>query len=545
MTLKFRQIQISSVLQSESVCAKRGFSGFLAARMKGHDMIILLLAVLTVLGVSGSSSSHSRPYSRVVKRDVDSSQMPSTVHNVTMDCADSGVRSKAVGQCLWGLSAQLAAQGYPWSPRGYAKLSIPDQNATDNLGDVLDSLNQVCYIQERSQRCLQEHDVRDFCLIATFREHPSADFQFICNQRQRDENLVRSLQCIYDSRLLVTLYFRIPNRCRGFDILDDVVRRKKHAYFYILNVNPSTEMPYLPLMYCLPKHVITACIRPLIDDYCGAMAADLVHHYLLYLQDRFGQVLRSAGLSSDIYESNITSNYTLDIPHIPLLHGRFGFLRLLEMSAHGTALDTVYGKYLLHHLETLSAEELCTPWKAYFAYQACVMSSDGKSEMTKFHILQFAHTLIELDFHGSHCNRLEMFTECWNLLQEICGPKVRGLEQHATLLVEGCRIQSEMDTAGCHWQDMLLPHYIQASQVTAWPLTAQCLMNPMNLEKIHYPVDIVNKDLDKVISLLQPGVEEMSRVCGQHLASRVQVLLRKLRYMQFDAFKDTVIRSET
>ncbi len=140
-------------------------------------------------------------------------------------------------------------------------------------------------------------------------------------------------------------------------------------------------------------------------------------------------------------------------------------------------------------------------------------------------------------YHGSHCNRLELFTACWNLLQEICGPKVRGLQQHATLLVEGCKIQSEMDLAGCHWQDMLLSYYVQASQVTVWPITGQCLGDPMFLESTHYTTDILIKDLDKVSSFLQPGVEEISSICGQHLASRVQVLLEKIRYLQYDALK--------
>ena len=52
------------------------------------------------------------------------------------------------------------------------------------------------------------------------------------------------------------------------------------------------------------------------------------------------------------------------------------------------------------------------------------------------------------------------------LLQGICGPKVRGLEQHSTLLVEGCEIQSEMDSVICHLQGMLLGLYNEVSRVT-------------------------------------------------------------------------------
>ncbi len=282
--------------------------------------------------------------------------------------------------------------------------------------------------------------------------------------------------------------------------------------------------------------MLTTCIGPLVDDYCGAMTADLVQHYILYLQDWVGQAFRSAGLSYDICENDIGSNHTPDLPRIPLLHGKLGFHRLLEMAAPGTALDTVFGQLaLVPYLQSLSGEELCTTWPAFYAYSACVMSSDSKAEITKFNILQFAQRIIPVPYHGSHCNRLEQFTACWNLLQQICGPKVRGFE-HAALLVEGCKIQSEMDTAGCHWQDMLLSHYIRASQVTAWPLTGQGIYDPMWLENSYYYTS-VTKDLDKVVSLLQPGVEEISRICGRHLASRVQVLLGNISYFQYDALK--------
>ena len=505
-----------------------------AARMKGIGMTVLLVSVLAVTA-PGSSAIHSRPYSRFLKKDLSSSQTFSW-HNATVNCGDVDVLLNNTWNCLRDV-LQLVKQGYPWSPSTH-KTPTNVQNVTDNLRDALDALNHVCYIQERSQRCLREHDIRDFCVyLSQGSESLDVDFQFICHHRQRDENLVRSLQCLQEKRLLVMLYFHIARRCRGFAILDDVMRRKKNAYFYRLNINFITNAVMSPLpLYCLPKNVITNCIRPLIDDYCGAMTADLVQHYILYLQDWFHQVFRSAGLSSGICENDIGSNYIPDVPQFPPLHGKLVFHRLLEMAAPGTALGTVYGQFaVVPYLQSLSGEELCTTLPVFYAYTACVMSSYSKAEMTKFNILQFAQRIIPVPYHGSHCNRLEQFTTCWNLLQQICGPKVRGFEQHATLLVEGCKIESEMDIAGCHWQDMLSSHYIRASQMTAWPFTAQCTRNPLSLESAYYNTNSVTKDLDKVVSLLQPGVEEISRICGQRLASRVQVLLENISYLQYDA----------
>ncbi len=76
------------------------------------------------------------------------------------------------------------------------------------------------------------------------------------------------------------------------------------------------------------------------------------------------------------------------------------------------------------------------------------MSADDGSE-SNFSILQFAHHELALIYDGTQCSQVEEFVACWNLLQQICGPQLQGLEQHATLLVEGCEhgeIQSELDT---------------------------------------------------------------------------------------------------
>ena len=72
--------------------------------------------------------------------------------------------------------------------------------------------------------------------------------------------------------------------------------------------------------------------------------------------------------------------------------------------------------------------------------------------------------------------------------------------------------------------------------MTAWPLTGQCLVNPMWLENSYYNTSVYQV-LDKVVSLLQPGVEDISRICGRHLASRFQGLLEKIRYLQHDALE--------
>ncbi len=251
-------------------------------------MLTLLVSVLTVT-VSVSSVVHTRPYSRAVKRDVDRNPAPGTMHNVTIDC---GQPERAAFKCLGDLR-DLASQGFPWLPASQ---------------DALGYLNHVCDILYRSETCLREHAIPDFCLT-TLKEYHTLipDFQFICNNGKRDENLIHSLQCLHDKRVLVMLYFDLADRSGSFDLLDDAMRRKKRAYFYSLNVYPPTYRPYLPPLYCLKRSAISTCVRPLVDERCGLMAADLTQEYLIYTQDWVGQALSSVGLYADICENDIPS----------------------------------------------------------------------------------------------------------------------------------------------------------------------------------------------------------------------------------------------
>ncbi len=317
------------------------------------------------------------------------------------------------------------------------------------------------------------------------------------------------------------------------------MRRYKNAYFYAMGIKPGKKQPIIPTLYCIPKSVISSCIRDIVEDHCGAMTADLVKNYILYSQYWFDEARKSAGLNSSICDNIISFDKVPSKLPPRSGHTKLGISRLLEITAPGTALDTVWGKLTQAYLYIHSrAEELCTTANVGAAYGACVQSSDDKSEKSEFNILQFAHQQLGPPDHGSQCSRLEQFTACWNLLKEICGSKARGFEQHAALLVESCRIESEMDTVVCHWKDMLLPDYIQASRVTVWPIDSQCLKDPVFLEGApRKSFNSLMDDLDTVISLLKPGVQEMFRKCGSQPAKRLRLLLNKLSYLQRDALK--------
>ena len=304
-------------------------------------------------------------------------------------------------------------------------------------------------------------------------------------------------------------------------------------------------------MLCLPKDVISTCVRTIVESRCGNMTAVLVQDYILYLQHWAAQALESAGLDPDIChhdiditpaDNHVSSQYdsspdTLQPASSPYTE----LVRLAEKIGPGSALDSVYGKYTLGYVKQLGDKYCYDTNSQLAASNICILSSQDTAEMARFNILQFAHQVITvLPVHMYSCTRLTQFTACWNLLQETCGSRVRWLALEATLLVEGCKLQALMDDIGCHWQDMLIRHYIEASRRTVWPMASQILFNPMFLDKAIYNTSGVRKDLDTVISFLQPGVEEIARGCGRQPAAQLGRLLHKIRYLQNYAWDEIV-----
>ncbi len=250
------------------------------------------LLLILLLGVDRGSIISNTPYSRVENKGGGGGQSSNNVHNVTVNCGDDTVLGSTVFRCSQDIF-HLASSGFPWTIRGSQRNFRPNPTVTDKINtlrDALDSLNHTCHINDKSQSCLSERGIRDYCLVTTGEGGLfQMDFQFICHHRRRDENLVRFLQCLHDTRVLVMLYFHIADRCRGMGILDDMMRRIKNARFYNLNINPYWHQTNIPLLYCLPKSVISTCIRDIVQDQCGTMTADLVQNYLVYTQDWFGQ----------------------------------------------------------------------------------------------------------------------------------------------------------------------------------------------------------------------------------------------------------------
>ncbi len=135
---------------------------------------------------------------------------------------------------------------YPYGSRRYSKnnLNAPDRNT--NLNDALDSLNDVCYVKDWSRTCLEESVIYDCCLItgvaSGLRLDLQINFQFICHHQRRDENLVRSIQCLHAKRLMVMLFFHIAERCRGVGTLDDMMTQTGYQAVLGAGAHPSAVL---------------------------------------------------------------------------------------------------------------------------------------------------------------------------------------------------------------------------------------------------------------------------------------------------------------
>ncbi len=126
----------------------------------------LLMILHFISRLSSGSVIHSKPYSRMEKTNVGTIVMSKNANNITVACEN--YTREAVFQCHRDLY-YLAYYGYPWSPRSSQRQhnhnDPTDRNNT--LMDSLDSLNYVCAIYDKSQTCLEENGISDYCLATT------------------------------------------------------------------------------------------------------------------------------------------------------------------------------------------------------------------------------------------------------------------------------------------------------------------------------------------------------------------------------------------
>ncbi len=486
---------------------------------------------------------HSRSMQKFVRRRVQTNGTSRPPYNATVNCLARYINSMVMCFRCGDRLFFLTVLGYPW--RGFHKYLTKKQNRNNTLKDPLDFLNHVCDTAGRAQTCLQDRCICDYCFVSYTDRTVSGSslipsFSFICQPQYRNENLLHSLRCLHDNRLISMLYFRIGSQC-GIGILDRIMKGNHNVFWYGLNVSPPSAALFAFPLLCVPNDVISTCVRVIVENQCGNMTAVLVQDYLLYIQAWAEQALLYVGLDPDIchHDVDITTSDTYMPPQYDISGSspNTQLLKLAERGAPGSAMESIFAQGFVRTVKKWKDGNFCITKVLRASVQICLLLSEDTSARSKFNILQFSHQIRpKFAYHGSSCTRLPLFTECWKLLQETCGPRVRGFALQATLLIEGCEIQTLMDSIGCPWQDMLIWHYMEASRKTAWPFVFQGLYAPLHLDNQPDNVKNVLNDMGKVIALLQPGVDEIKDKCGSEPAAHLWRLLNKIRYLQKDAF---------
>lgn len=382
-----------------------------------------------------------------------------------------------VDNCFTSIKG-FAWSGYPWTGTPLNRTSGGyGSNTETSLGDPLDALDNMCNLLDRSETCLRDHNIEDPCLMQSALDALvlRTTFRYVCREQKRDSQLIHALSCVSDHRLLTMLQFHILDQCpHGDDIVEELTAYTRNAWLYVINVDPMQYTPGLLHLYCLPQDHIRGCVETVVARQCGESAAAIVGGFIHFLQTEYGNVLEGAGLTANICHSE-PGTYTQprdeDNQPVPLgaSYTREGdaevtpnvFSRFLNDAASGTALDSVWGRHLQSSVAGRTGDQMCQLYNISQAYDACVLLSDVLGDASCFNLLQYAHQLISMLYHGTGCTNMAVFQHCWRLLRELCGPATRGLVQHATLLIQGCHIQARLREIQCHWEDMLLQSYLK------------------------------------------------------------------------------------
>ena len=479
-------------------------------------------------------------------------------HGTLQDAVCTEKIYREILQCLEDLIL-LARNGFPWAqPDMTDQIRNYKQNQSCNLGDPLDPINHVCEVFGDSLKCIDQHAIPRECMVSGdgtgFVVHTT--FQFICHIQPRRTDLLHSLQCLKESRVLALLVLYLADRSGTH--IDDMVQGNVNALFALL-MNSDIEIPNVYItpftigelvctgLICLPESVIYHDVTFIVDRKCGSHAAGLVRDFYLYYRTRFNGVLSKLGLPT-----NICDKETRRKPAIGNLYATPGdtqdngifsrlFQQFLEKHSPGTAMDTPFG----HRIRSVIASEpdgkFCNPViELQAAFQACLLLSYDPSGKARFNILLYAHAVINVPFSPyPDSSSLKIFRSCWNLLQQMCGQNTSYLEYDYHVSVGSREIQRMMDTMTCEWQDTLMRLYIKASQQgNIWPagLNANNRL-PMFLSEGRFSFGSQTDSMSDLISVVTHGLKEISAKCSTASAKRMELFYNKLEYFWYHELK--------
>ncbi len=453
----------------------------------------------------------------------------------------------------------LIMNGFPWGVANGNDIQNQRRNERqlkNTINDPLDPVNYVCRVFEDFLRCTDERSIPNVCLLTgtgqIFRIHTI--FNFLCYKEPRSIDLLHNLRCLQQTRVVDLMVFQLSD-IYGTSLIDIQAQGTTKALFRFLDFAPLTPAYYVnPIglyklanlgMICFPESVITHYIPFIVNRKCGSQAAVLVRSYYLHFRAHFNDLLDELGVPTNICHRKIHKNLTTvdgarmepeNFADDPLLRL---FEQFIEDKSPGTAMDTVYGRHLRRVIEEASASELCNPVSGLLAsFQACVLLSYDASGKEIFNVLQYAHSMTMPYTDFPETSSMETLSACWNLLQQICGANSTYVEYSYRVSAGSRQIQEMMNNVTCKWQDMLIGHYIAASEDgNIWPSGYNIPQRPMFLSRgIHTLGDFQNSLSDLSVAL-DAGIKEISSKCSKASATRIRLFYHRLKYFLYDVLK--------
>ena len=452
----------------------------------------------------------------------------------------------------------FVANGFPWSLPSVSKIPNKLRNQQmkrGNFGDSLDPINHMCEVFDDFSRCLDQHAIPTECLLIRDGSgfEISVVFQFLCHIQPRSINLLHSLQCLKETRVVDLLVLHLADRTGTH--LDDMAQGTVNAFFRFLQ-NPELWSKYITNpgvlfiatgrgLICLPESVLSHHAFFIIDRKCGSHAAYLVRDFYLYFRTRFNSVLGKMGFTTNICDKKTRRNPTIgSVSAVPDDTKRDGVLnrsidQFLEENSPGTAMDTAWGRFIRVTIASMAEKEFCDPVLGTIKFQACLFVSYNPSGKARFNVLPYAHSVGPYNFAPfPDSSSLKLFRSCWNILQQMCGPNTTYYEYEYRISAGSREIQKMMDNVTCEWQDMLIRLYIEASEHgNLWPSTVNANQAPMFLSSGNYPYGSLTNSMSDLISVLSPGVKEISAKCSMASAERIKLFYQRLKYYLYIEIK--------
>ncbi len=465
-----------------------------------------------------------------------------------------------IRRCAKAIS-NLATNPFPWCTSTHRQRDDPDIGQSI-VEDPMDCIRYACEIFEQFQNCLEQHAIPEVCLFTILRNaRVYIDFHFICQLKRTSIEMLNPLRCLQERRLLGLVLFHLADR-HGASFVDAYSQGNANAFFRFLNAESLLTTFFVdPLGYedllsygliCLPQSVLIREIAYIIDESCGAVAARTASDYYLAFRRKFNSILKETGLPVNVCEDGYKTiqSETAEEKNPESEDGKCGQRRLfytvfdqfhdfLDHNSVGTALDTLYGRYLRLYIKRLAVSDFCNPLLGLqLAFRACNLLARGGSAKGIFNIIYFAHAYNYPFMDYPQETTMTRFRSCWNLLVQICGTNTSYFDYVYTVISGTADIQLQMDNLTCQWQDTLIKGYIQVSEAgNLWPTVFSLARRPLFLTSGVYSFGSLTGSLPDLRIGLDGSIKKIAEKCGRKAGRRLKLFYDKLNYAWYTFVK--------